>query len=194
MPDDKQEQRNDMGLAELISLLADHLASRSVDSAALASLRRLDSEHPETNGEFQRIRARFGLRFVDEEHERDWASILSGMALLTKQSYLGRRGGGGKRTCNNTAVSFGWTLFFAGDQGRTRGYYREALLGKLLTSSGRSRRSMLGKLYRMFSTQDCSLNWIELAAFVLTRERSAQKGYRRKIAQDYYNAENRVAA
>ena len=194
MTNSERKQQDGVGLAELVVVIADHLASSTVDSSSLSSLRKLDVENPETNADFQRIRARFGLWFVDDEQERDWASILSGMALLTKTSALGRRRGGGKRSCHNATLSLGWTLFFAGDRNRAVGFYRESLLGKLLASNGRSRRSSLTKMYRMFTTRDCSLNWVELAAFILTREPGAQKRLRRKVAQDYYNAESRVAA
>ena len=158
------------------------------DRGGLAGLRRMNPNEPDTAA-FWRLMAAEDL-LGNPEIERRWGLILHGIALMT------RNAGGGEvtiRSAHDGRVPVGQTLYLGGESQRSKAFYSETRLTRLLTARGDMFRVLLARMFRMLSSANVSFNWREMARLILTDEfdeEQAEQG-RRRIARDYYRSERR---
>ena len=166
-------------LAQAVAAMPDH------DRGGLAGLRRMDPDKPDT-GAFWRLMAQEDL--LGNHHiERKWGLVLHGIALMTRTA----GDNAVSRSAHDGKVSVGQALYLGAES--KRGFYSETRLGRLLTARGDMLRVLMARLFRMLATAGVSFNWCEMAVFILSEgydEERAERS-RRRIARDYYRAEQR---
>ena len=169
--------------------LAGLIASENFSRGDLAQLRRMDPDSPDAAA-FWRLMARQDL-FRNTETEEKWALIIHGIALMTPTN----SGEGGSRSAHDGYTPVGRALFLGGESRREQGFYSETRFNRLMTSRGPMLRILLARMFRMMASADVSLNWREMASFILNDgyDEDAAEQSRRRIARSYYDAERRSA-
>ena len=154
----------------------------------LAELRRMDPDEPDA-AVFWRLMAQYELLDVGEAVERKWALIIHGIALTTPTG----SGEAHRGTAHDGQMPVGRALFLGGESQRANGFYSEARLNRLLTADAPMLRTLLARLFRMLTASGVSLNWREMAQFILNEgyDEDAAERSRRRIAREYYRAERR---
>lgn len=157
-------------LEPIIAGIARALSSRAVGSGDLAELRRLDVHAPDKPA-FWRIVA----AYVDPGRqtagfslaaESAWAIVLSNMARMAPSPHDPRR-------------SVGRALAEAG--------FHELRLMRLLRTHGHGFSDVVRRACGFLAARGDAVNWVELAALILTTDRDRAEAIRRRIARDYYN-------
>ena len=158
------------------------------DRGGLAGLRRMDPDEPDAAA-FWRLMAKEEL-LGNPTIERKWGLILHGIALMT------RTAGGDdvtSRSAHNGRMPVGRALFLGGEAQRTTAFYSETRLNRLLTARDEMLRALLARMFRMLAASDVSLDWREMARYILNEgydDHLAEQG-RRRIAREYYRAARR---
>ena len=173
---------------------AGEMAHRTFKRGDLAELRRMKPEEPDA-AIFWRLLARHDLLEgpdMGQELERKWGLILHGIALMTPT--IGGDGDTDKprSSAHDPTVPVGLALYQGGDGNRTRAFYSESRLNRLLTARGPMLHILLARTFRMLGT-DQAFNWRQMAQLILHegfREDSAEL-VRHQIARAYYQAERR---
>ena len=159
-----------------------------------AELRRMGPEEPDA-AIFWRLLAGSGLLDSQEMGpalEAKWALILHGIALMTPNVQGNREADLPRVSAHNPTVPVGLALYRGGDESRTRAFYSESRLNRLLTARGPMLHSLLARTFRMLGT-DQPFNWRQMARLILHegyKEESAEY-VRHQIARAYYQAERR---
>ena len=171
-----------VSIAGYIATMAQH------QRGDLASLRRMDPDEPRAPA-WWRIMARYGLLDQDPDTETRWGLILSGIALMTRQT----PGQQDHRTAHNGQNAVGRALHNGNDAFRPEPLYREERVLRILNLEGESLRTALQRLFRSLGNQGVSFNWREMARLILADERQPEvaEQSRRRIAREYYRAQNR---
>ena len=143
---------------------------------------------------FWRLLARQGLldREMSRELESKWGLILHGIALMTPTVEGNNESVRPRASAHDPTVPVGLALFQGGDGSRTRAFYSESRLNRLLTARGPMLQTLLARTFRMLGT-DQAFNWRQMAQLILHegfREDSAER-VRHQIARAYYQAERR---
>ena len=160
----------------------------------LAELRRMKPEEPDA-AIFWRLLAGQGLlegQGMSRELESKWGLILHGIALMTPTVEADSDSAKPRSSAHDPTVPVGLALFQGGDGNRTRAFYSESRLNRLLTARGPMLHTLLARTFRMLGT-DQALNWRQMAQLILHegyREDSAER-VRHQIARAYYQAERR---
>lgn len=160
----------------------------------LAELRRMKPEEPDA-AIFWRLLARQGLlegQGMSRELESKWGLILHGIALMTPTVEADSDSARPRSSAHDPTVPVGLALFQGGDGNRTRAFYSESRLNRLLTARGPMLHTLLARTFRMLGT-DQAFNWRQMAQLILHegyREDSAER-VRHQIARAYYQAERR---
>ena len=170
-----------VSLSGAIAQLAEH---RRGD---LAELRRMDPDDPDA-AVFWRLLAPHDL-LGNPVVESKWALILHGIALMTPTN----GGGNNSQTAHDGYMPVGRALFLGGEVQRAQGFYSESRLNRMLTARGPMLRVLLARMFRMLAASGVSFNWREMAQFILNEgyDEDASEQSRRRIARDYYRAEQR---
>jgi CRISPR type I-E-associated protein CasB/Cse2 len=160
----------------------------------LAELRRMKPEEPDA-AIFWRLLARQGLlegQGMSRELESKWGLILHGIALMTPTVEADSDSARPRSSAHDPTVPVGLALFQGGDGNRTRAFYSESRLNRLLTARGPMLHTLLARTFRMLGT-DQAFNWRQMEQLILHegfREDSAER-VRHQIARAYYQAERR---
>ena len=159
----------------------------------LAELRRMKPEAPDAAA-FWRLLSSAGLLDLEmrPEVERKWGLILHGIALMTPTSGDDANSGSPRPSAHNPTVPVGLALFQGGDPNRSRAFYSEPRLNRLLTARGPMLHTLLARTFRMLGTNQ-PFNWRQMARLILDEgygEESAEQA-RRRIARAYYQAKRR---
>ena len=162
----------------VITGLAETIEDSEFDRGDKARLRRMDPNNPET-ATFWKLMQTGGMPRNPEI--RKWGLIIHGMALMSHGTGL----------THNPRVPVGRALFQGG--GQRAPFYSEQRLSTLLAARGPTLHSLLARLFRMFSTERCALNWREMAWFILNEgyDEDQTEQARVEIARAYYEAERR---
>ena len=133
-----------------------------------------------------RLLARYEL-LGSQQVENKWALILHGIALMTPTA----AGDGAGRSAHDGDVPVGRAIFSGGDSQRSRAYYSESRLNRLLTARDPILRTLLARLFRMLAATGQPFNWREMASFILNEgyNEDAAEQARRRIAREYYRTE-----
>ncbi len=168
---------------------ANEISGAAFGRGDLAALRRMDPGAPDAAA-FYRLLARREL-LGNETVELKWALILHGIALMTRTANDGQE----SPSAHDRAVPVGQALFKGGDASRSKGFYSETRLNRLLTAREEMLRTLLARLFRMLANEGCAFDWREMARFILYDgyDEEAAERSRRRIARDYYRAERQAA-
>ena len=178
-------------IGERAAYFADVICGRDFGAGDRAALRRMNPDGANAPAAFWRLLASRDMLNDGNspEDEARWALILHGIALMTKPS-----GNSTYRSAHSPAIAVGQALYTGGEGGRTKGYYSEARLSKLLKARGVIRRSLIARLCRMMSSANATFDWGEMARFIYfddasPRFESAAREIGGDIARAYYAAE-----
>ena len=179
---------------EITVAMASRLARPDFKRGDLAELRRMDPDEPDAAA-FWRLLSEYDLFSRNETLERRWALILHGIALMTPTASDDGRGDGPRPSAHDPTVPVGLALFQGGEPGRTRAFYSESRLNRLLTARGPMLRALLARLFRMLASANQPFNWRQMATLILAEERDEEQAeqVRRQIARAYYQAERRAS-
>ena len=169
--------------------VAHQMARADFRRGDLAALRRMVPDDPGAAA-FWRLMAQHDL-LDSPVVERKWALILHGIALMTPTG----GGDGASRTAHDPRMAVGRALFLGGESPRSRAFYSETRLNRLLMARGTVLHALLARMFRMLAGAGVSFNWREMAQFILNdgfSERNAEDG-RRRIASAYYRTERQNA-
>lgn len=183
----RSEETQSRSRGEIAVGFTHQMAHEGFSRGELAALRRMDPDRADA-AVFWRLLAREGLLNHGGDAECKWGLILHGIALMTP---TGARGSS-VRTAHDGYMPVGRALFLGGDSQRTAGFYSETRLNRLLTARGPMQRTLLARMFRMLASAGVSIDWREMAQFILNDgdEEIAEEG-RRRIARHYYQAERR---
>ena len=165
--------------------LARIIASPNFSPGDLAQLRRMDPEKRDAPA-FWRLMAQQNL-FRNEDTERKWALIISGIALMTPRNSSDTN----IQTAHDGQRPVGRSLFQGDNPQATTAFYQEQRLNRLLTARGSMLEILLRRMFRMMANAGLTFDWREMAALILNNgysEPAAEQG-RRRIARAYYQAE-----
>ena len=175
--------------------LAGEMARPTFRRGDLAELRRMKPEEPDA-AIFWSLLASHGLLegpdISGRELERKWALILHGIALMTPTVEANSDSDRSRSSAHDPTVPVGLALFQGGDGNRTRAFYSESRLNRLLTARSPMLHTLLARTFRMLGT-DQAFNWQQMAQLILDegfREERAER-VRHQIARAYYQAERR---
>ena len=176
--------------------LAGKMARPTFRRGDLAELRRMKPDEPDP-AVFWRLLAESGLLETGDMSpavESKWGLILHGIALTTptSRSDANTDSDAPRPSAHNPTVPVGLALFQGGDSNRTRAFYSETRLNRLLTARGPMLHTLLARTFRMLGS-DQPFNWRQMARLILHegyREDSAEY-VRHQIARAYYQAERR---
>lgn len=173
--------------------IAGQLARPDFTRGELAELRRMDPDEPDAAA-FWRLLSRFDQTGSDD-WERRWGLVLHGLALMTPASSDDGTGDAPRPSAHDPTVPVGLALFQGGVPGRTRAFYSESRLNRLLTSRGPMTRVLLARLFRMLAGANQPFNWRQMATLILSDGRYEEQAerVRRQIARTYYQAERRAS-
>lgn len=151
-----------------IGHIAGVLASPGFPTGDRAALRRMSPEQP-----LPLTFYRFAIRHIPKEwdrgpkNERDWATVIAGMAIMSPNAH-------------RPDVGFGRAL---GETG-----FSEARLERLLQSTGNTRRTLLLRAARFLAAKGKAGNWVDGAWFLLIPDHDLKRReeINRKIARDFY--------
>ena len=171
---------------EIVARFAAAMGRDDFRRGDLAELRRMDPDAPDA-AVFWQLLAEENLE-VSPAIEVKWALILHGIALMTPTA--GRTGS--QRSAHDGNTSIGWALFFADDEQRTRPFYSNTRLNRLLTARGPMLRTLLARMFRMMGDRR-PFNWREMARLILNDGYNDEwaEDARHGIARAYYQAERR---
>ena len=186
-PDEKSPPRRSRG--DIAVGFASQMAHTEFRRGDIADLRRMDPDEPGA-AVFWRLLAQQDL-LGDPAVESRWALILHGIALMAPTS----SGDGVARTAHNGNMPVGRALLLGGEDRREKGLYSETRFNRLLTARGPMLRALLARMFRMLAAANVSLNWREMAQFILNEgdDEEAAEQARRRMARAYYQAERRSA-
>ena len=165
--------------------LARIMASPNFSPGDLAQLRRMDPEKRDAPA-FWRLMAQYNL-FRNEETERKWALIISGIALMTPRNSSDTN----IQTAHDGQRPVGRALFQGDDLQATTAFYKEQRLNRLLTARGPMLETLLRRMFRMMARAGITFDWREMTTLILNNGYSepAAEQVRRRIARTYYQAE-----
>ena len=157
--------------------VARQLASPEFPGGDFARLRR-GHQAPEAAW---RLMAQHGIADGTEQEVR-WCLVFQGIALMTP------RGGG---SAHDGAIPVGRALFMGGALRLDTPVYSEMRLSTLLKSRGAMTRSLLVRAFRMLAVAGVTLDWREMAEFILSDgiDDQATERARKGIAREYYKAQ-----
>ena len=152
----------------------------------LATLRRMDPDALDTSV-LWRLLAQKGL-LSNPMVEAKWGLVVYGIALMTKTS--GEESGG--RFAHDASMPVGKALFYGGDPTRTRAFYGDSRLNRLMTAKGPMLRTLMSRMFRMMASGGQVFDWREMARWILSEGYSAptSERVRRNIAKHYFLAEH----
>ena len=182
------QERRPANWGDIAVTLNRALASADFPRGDLAELRRMNPDAPDA-AVVWRLLARYEL-LGSPQVENKWALILHGIALMTPTG----SGDGAGRSAHDGTVSVGRALFSGDNSQRTKAFYSESRLSRLLTARGPILRTLLARLFRMMAAAGQQFNWREMAWFILYEgynEKAAEQA-RRRIAREYYRAERQT--
>lgn len=159
---------SDQNLASSIARIAGLMSSNQFPTGERASLRRMAPGQIPPLGFY-----RFAMRYLPEGWERnldEWTVLVAGMAIMAPNAHDPRRG-------------FGTALAISG--------YSEARLERLLSAEGETRRTLVLRAARFLAAKGVAFNWVDAAAFLLTRHDELREQIHRRIARDYYRENQR---
>lgn len=173
--------------------IAGQLASPDFKRGELAELRRMNPDEPHAAA-FWRLLSHYDQTGSDD-WERRWGLVLHGIALMTPTSSDDGKGDAPRPSAHDLTVPVGLALFLGGDRARTRAFYSESRLNRLLTARGPMLRLLLARLFRMLASANQPLNWRQMATLILSDDRYDEQAerVRRQIARSYYQAERRAS-
>ena len=168
--------------------LANDMATDGFNRGDLASLRRMDPDEPDAAA-FWRLITRYDLQ-GGPEVERRWALVLHGIALMTRTA----GSDAAARSAHMRAMPIGRALFQGDNPERTRAFYSESRLNRLLTARGNMLRTLLSRMFRMMAAANQGFDWYQMAQLILSDgfDEQGADGVRRNIARDYYWAADRA--
>ena len=181
--------------SDIVVRMAGELARPDFKRGDLAALRRMKPDSSDSPV-FLRLMAQHGLlegNGVGSEWERKWALILHGLALMTPTGAGDNNSDDGPRpSAHGPRVPVGQALFLGGDTGRTRAFYAESRLNRLLSARGPMFHALLARAFRMLGT-DQPFNWRQMARLIFQEghNEEAADQVRYLIARAYYQAERR---
>lgn len=150
-------------LARLIGRVAGMISSESFLSGDRAALKRLAPDRPPSLAFY-----RFCFLHLPEGWQNNigaWQTLLAGLAVMGTQPHRPDRPVG---------------------QALAEHRYSEARLERLLNARDEVLYTLMLRLARFLAAKGESVNWLDLARLLLTRDREAQQAVRLKIAGDYY--------
>ena len=184
-PGTKATEGRSGGWADAAPRLAFRLAQTGFRPGDLAELRRMEPDRADSPVLIGLL-AQEDL-FGSPQVVKKWALIVHGMALMTpKGSSDAQRG-----TAHDGMMPVGRALFLGGEATRDQGFYSEARLKRLLASRGDMTRTLLARAFRMLAANGVTLNWREMARFILSDGYNKEwaEESRRRIASDYFRAQ-----
>lgn len=155
--------RNDDSLGSSIGHLAGVIASENFPTGERAALKRLTPRLPPSLTFY-----RFAFRHLPEGWEAqqaEWMAVVSGLALMCPQPHRPDR-------------PAGWALSEAG--------YSEVRLERLLAAKGEDLHILALRAARFLAAKAESVNWVDLARLLLTKDKGKLENMRFKFARDYY--------
>ena len=169
-------QRN---INAIVFQLVEKIGDSGFPRGDLAGLRRMNPDAPESEA-FWRLMAHMGL--PNNPHlANKWALIMHGIALMTPDAH-------------NSNIPVGGALFTGGDNQRSRAFYSDLRLKRLLTARGPMLRTLLARMFRIMGTAAQAFDWGEMAWFILNlnHDEDQVEGGRQRIARCYYIFESRA--
>ena len=178
-------ERRPASWGDIAVTFAGTLARGDFPRGDLAELRRMEPDALDA-AVVWRLLARYEL-LGSAQVENKWALILHGIALMTPTA----SGDGAGRSAHEGMMPVGRALFSGGESQRSRAFYSESRLNRLLTARGPILRTLLARLFRMLAAANQPFNWREMASFILNEgyDEEAAEQARRHIAREYYRAE-----
>ena len=177
---------------DIVVAMANQLTRPDFKRGDLAELRRMNPDEPDA-ATFWRLLSQYD-QAGNEDRERRWGLILHGLALMTPTGNDDSWSDAPRPTAHNPTMPVGLALFQGGDPMRTRAFYSESRLNRLLVARGPMLRSLLARLFRMLSSVDQPFNYRQMAYLILFDEINEEQAeqVRRQIARAYYQAERRA--
>ena len=168
--------------------MANDIAAADFPFRDLARLRRMDPDAPNA-APFWRLMARYGPH-ASAELDRGWGLVIHGIALMTRVGAPDPAG----RSAHDRNLPVGRALFEGGAPDGTTAFYSETRLNRLLTARGPMLRRLLVRVFRMLAAADRTFDWYQMAELILNDGRDEQRAdyVRRRIARDYYRADDRA--
>lgn len=156
--------RSEDSLGGIIGHLAGVIGSENFPTGERAALKRLTPRLPPSLTFY-----RFAFRHLPEAWEAqqaEWMAVVSGLALMCP----------GPHRVDRPA---GRALAEAG--------FSEARLERLLAAEGEDLRTLVLRAVRFLAAKAESVDWVDLARLVLTKDRDKLEKVRFKFARDYYS-------
>lgn len=156
--------RNEDSLGSIIGHLAGVIASENFPTGERAALKRLTPRLPPSLTFY-----RFAFRHFPEGWEAqqaEWLAVISGLALMCPAPHRPDR-------------PAGRALAEAG--------YSEARLERLLAAEGEYLHTLILRAARFLAAKAESVNWVDLARLLLTKDKGKLEKVRFKFARDYYS-------
>lgn len=180
-PNDGVPRTESQSWGSIATGFAYEIAREDFRRGDLAELRRMNPDAPDTTA-FWRLMAQKQL-LGNAVVESKWALILQGIALMTSTA--------SSRSAHDGTIPVGRALFYGGDSDRTRAYYSENRLNRLLVARGPMMRSLLARMFRMMGSTGQPFDWREMARLILNDGYNEERAenVRRRIARSYYMAE-----
>lgn len=150
-------------LARLIGRVAGIVSSESFPSGDRAALKRLTPDRPPSLAFY-----RFCVLHLPDNWQNNvgaWQTLLAGLAIMGVQPHRPDRPVG---------------------QALAEHRYSEARLERLLMARDDVLLTLTLRLVRFLAAKGESVNWLDLAKLLLTKDRDEQQTIRLKIASDYY--------
>ncbi|MFZ1830288.1 MAG: type I-E CRISPR-associated protein Cse2/CasB [Candidatus Competibacteraceae bacterium] len=150
-------------LARLIGRVAGMISSENFPSGDRAALKRLAPDRPPSLAFY-----RFCFLHLPEGWQNNigaWQTLLAGLAVMGIKPHRPDRPVG---------------------QALAEHRYSEARLERLLMARDDVLYTLTLRLARFLAAKGESVNWLDLARLLLTKDREAQQAVRLKIAGDYY--------
>lgn len=150
-------------LAGIVGRLAGVIGSENFPAGERAALKRLNPRLPPPLTFY-----RFAFRHLPdgwETQKAEWMTLVSGLALMCPDPHRPHR-------------PAGRALAEAG--------YSETRLERLLVSERRDLQTLVLRAARFLAAKAESVNWIDFARLLLTKDRGKLENARMKFARDYY--------
>ena len=151
-------------LGSIIGHLAGVIASENFPTGERAALKRLTPRLPPSLTFY-----RFAFRHLPEGwdvQQAEWMAVVSGLALMCPEPHRPDR-------------QAGRVLAEAG--------YSEARLERLLAAEGEELHTLTLRAVRFLAAKAESVNWVDLARLLLTKDKGKLENVRFKFARDYYS-------
>lgn len=156
--------RNEDSLGSIIGHLAGVISSENFPNGERAALKRLTPRLPPSLTFY-----RFAFRHLPKEWEMqqaEWMAVVSGLALMCPEPHRPGRPTG--RALAETG-------------------YSETRLERLLAAQGEELHILVMRAVRFLAAKAESVNWVDFARLLLTRNKGKLQNVRFKFARDYYS-------